>query len=359
MMKPRLLSLYIARRFFAMLTLILLAVGTVALLAQYLEVLRRFGDDEGFSALLGLRLAFMRVLILLDLTLPFAFLFGAIVSLIDLSRKLELVVARASGISVWGFLRGPLVVAVVFGILATTLFNPFAVAMRQEATRLEAQLSGKAPRTKGYWFRQQSEDGQSIVHVGSSDEGGGVLLGVTAFVFDTAGRFREKAVASRAEFAGDRWILTDATVVSAERPEQQVERYELPTDADVAGLRESFVAQQAVSVWSLPILIRTGERAGLDPDRFKVDFHVLLSRPFMLAAMVLIAATVSLRLTRYGGTWRLVLIGATIGFLLYAVSEVVGDLGGNGIIDPVLAAWLSPIVALTLGASALLYQEDG
>jgi lipopolysaccharide export system permease protein len=75
--------------------------------------------------------------------------------------------------------------------------------------------------------------------------------------------------------------------------------------------------------------------------------------------MVTIAATVSLRLTRYGGTWRLVLTGAVIGFLLYVMTAIVGDLGGHGIINPILAAWLPPIVGLTFGATALLYQEDG
>ena len=49
----------------------------------------------------------MHVPLLLDTALPFAFLFGALLSLLDLSRKLELVVARASGVSVWGFLRAP------------------------------------------------------------------------------------------------------------------------------------------------------------------------------------------------------------------------------------------------------------
>ncbi len=358
-MMPRRLSVYIARRFFTTLLLILLAVGVITLLTQYLDVLRQHGDDEGFTSLLGLRLAFMRVLILIDIMLPFAFLFGAIVSLIDLSRKLELVVARASGVSVWGFLRGPLAATLVFGILATTLFNPFAVAMKQEGKSLEAELAGEAPRNEGHWFRQHSKDGESIVHVGSSDADGRVLIGVTAFVFDADGRFREKALAPRAEFAGDRWILSDATIISADHLQRAVNNYELLTELDLGGLKRSFISPETASVWSLPGFIDTAERAGLDPDRLKVAFHVLLNRPIMLVAMVLIAATVSLRLTRYGGTWRLVLIGATIGFLLYAVSEIIDDLGGNGIIDPVLAAWLPPIVALTLGATALLYQEDG
>jgi lipopolysaccharide export system permease protein len=53
------------------------------------------------------------------------------------------------------------------------------------------------------------------------------------------------------------------------------------------------------------------------------------------------------------------LAGATIGFLLYAFGEALGDLGPNGIINPVLVAWLPPLVALTFGTTALLCLEDG
>jgi len=114
-----------------------------------------------------------------------------------------------------------------------------------------------------------------------------------------------------------------------------------------------------MSVWVLPDFIATARRMGLNPDKFRVELHTLIGRPVFLLAMVMIAATVSLRLTRYGGLWRLILTGAAIGFLLYAFSEIAGDLGGNGLIDPALAAWLPPLVALTFGATALLFQEDG
>jgi lipopolysaccharide export system permease protein len=359
-MTARLLSVYIARRFFTTLVVILAAVGLVALLVDYVDVLDQHADDAGFTALIGLRLALMRVLILLDVLLPFAFLFGAVISLIDLSRKSELVVARASGVSVWGFLRGPFVVALVFGALATALFNPLAVSMKQKATNWEAQLSGEAPREEGYWFRQEGADGgKSIIHAGSSSNDGRDLFGVTAFVFDSDGRFQEKVFAPRAEFTSGHWTMTDAQVVSAASPRRKVARYELPTRLRVEELKRRFIEPEAISVWSLPGFIETAKRTGLDPDRFRVAFHALLNRPIMLLAMVMIAATVSLKLTRYGGTWRLILTGATIGFLLYAASEIVSDLGRNGIIDPVLAAWLPPIVALTFGATALLYQEDG
>ena len=182
---------------------------------------------------------------------------------------------------------------------------------------------------------------------------------MTAFVYDAAGRFREKVEAPRGEYSPGRWVLTDAVVVSAESAPHKVDRYELPTSLTAGEVERRFVEPETISVWSLPGFIETAERTGLNPDPFRVAFHTLLNRPLFLVAMVLIAATVSLRLTRYGGTWRLILTGATIGFLLYAFSGIAGDLGGNGIIDPVLAAWLPPIVALTLGATALLFQEDG
>ena len=358
-MSKRVLSLYIARRFTATLAIILAAAALIALLADYMEVLRKFSDEADFTALTGLKLSAMRVLIVLDAVLPFAFLFGAVISLIDLTRRSEIVAARASGVSVWGFLAGPAMVALVFGALAATIFNPLAVGAKRHATALESELTGKAPRSDGYWFRQIGGGESSIVHAGTVNDNGEVLIGITAFVFGEDGRFREKVLARDAAFYGDRWVLRDAEILSATGPLRKAESYELATQIQPDEVQRSFAEPRAVSIWALPGFIATAFRTGLDPNPFRVAFHTLLSRPLMLLAMVLIAATVSLRPTRYGGTWRLVLTGAATGFLLYAASEIVSDLGANGIVNPVLAAWLSPLVALTFGATALLYQEDG
>ena len=358
-MLVRLLNLYIAKRFVWMLGLIFIAVGIVILLADYVEVLRRFSDKPDFTSLAGIQLAAMRVPFLLDAAGPFVFLFAALVSLIGLSRRLELVVARASGVSVWGFLRGPFAVALLFGLLAIGLLNPIAVNLKEAAENKEAELSGAVRGSPGTWFRQESSAGPSIVSGGSVREDGRVIFGVTAFVFGTDGEFREKVTARRADYREGAWILSNAQVVSASAAPRREGRYELPTDLDAAELGRSVFQPEAVSLWSLPAFIAAASSTGIDPNRYRLGFHLLLARPLFLLAMVTIAATVSLRLSRYGGAWKLVLTGAAAGFLLYVLTEIVGDLGANGIIDPVLAAWLPPIVALTFGATVLLYQEDG
>ena len=64
---------------------------------------------------------------------------------------------------------------------------------------------------------------------------------------------------------------------------------------------EALGSEIAVSLWQLPSLIEVAEKAGLSAARYKMQYALLLSRPMLLMAMVILAATVSLRSFRSGG----------------------------------------------------------
>lgn len=359
-MMPGTLTRYLARRFFGWLFAILLSVLVMVLLIDFIEQLRQLSDRSGFTPWIGVQLALMRAPDLFETLLPFIVLFAALATLLNLSRKLELVVARASGVSVWQFLGVPITIAIGLGIVSAVVINPIATRFKDRAERLEAELTrGTSERAGGVWFRQNGVDGPSILHADKVSKEGLALHGVTAFVFDTGGAFREKVTARQALYQDGLWTFVDSQIRSAENAPRSAETYLLPTSISGKELTQILVSPEAVSLWSLPAFIEAADAVGLNSDKFRLTLHSLLSRPFFLAAMVAIAATVSLRLFRYGGTGPLVLIGIATGFLLYVVTEIVNDLGGNGIISPVLAAWAPALVALTFGATLLLYQEDG
>ena len=69
-----------------------------------------------------------------------------------------------------------------------------------------------------------------------------------------------------------------------------------------------------------------------------------MARPFLLAAMVLLAAAFSLRFFRFGGVQKMVLGGVASGFLLYVLSKVTEDLSKAELLPPVAAAWLPAAV---------------
>ncbi len=76
-------------------------------------------------------------------------------------------------------------------------------------------------------------------------------------------------------------------------------------------------------------------------------------------AMVLIAATVSLRLFRLGNVLPMILGGVAAGFLLYVALEMAKQLGAAGVVHDVVAAWVPVVVAMLTGLTILLHQEDG
>src|SRR5829696_6841153 len=145
---------------------ILIVFGTVFALVytiDFVELMRRAGDAQGASTPLIARLALFRTPAVAEQVLPFAVLFGSMAALLQLSRKLELVVARAAGISAWQFLQPGLFVAALIGIVAVTAYNPVSAALKQRASAIEARVFARANKVSGkdVWIRQKSIDGQA------------------------------------------------------------------------------------------------------------------------------------------------------------------------------------------------------
>ena len=108
-----------------------------------------------------------------EILLAFAVMVGSIGALLSLNRKSELIVMRAGGMSVWQFLRPGVMVALVLGVFAVTVYNPLAAAARSEAERLVAEAFGKeaslmATSGEGSWLRQDGADGQSVMYARAS-----------------------------------------------------------------------------------------------------------------------------------------------------------------------------------------------
>ncbi|MEO1650484.1 MAG: LptF/LptG family permease, partial [Pseudomonadota bacterium] len=113
------------------------------------------------------------------------------------------------------------------------------------------------------------------------------------------------------------------------------------------------------SIWELPGLIDLANKAGLSSARYEVQFQLLLSRPFLLMAMVLLGATVSLKSFRGGGIQNMVLAGMGIGITFFLGAEISRQIGVSGLVAPVIAVWVPVGVAWLLALSILLRQEDG
>jgi lipopolysaccharide export system permease protein len=270
-------------------------------------------------------------------------------------------VARAAGISAWQFLQPGLVVAGMIGVLSITAYNPLSAVLKQRASAIEAQIFARASKVDGkdVWIRQKSVDGQAIIRADAAVGGTSTIAGVTIFTFTENGTFSQRIEAREATLHDGHWKLKEARVLSADEEPHSYESYVIASNLEPSQVRQSFTPPDAVPFWDLDDTIERTERAGLDATRYRLQYDVLLARPLLLIAMVFVAASVSLRFFRFGGVATMVLGGVAAGFMLYVVTKLMEDLGGEGFVSSAVAAWSPAVVGSLLGTLALLYQEDG
>jgi lipopolysaccharide export system permease protein len=354
------LGRYLSGRFLEQILIVFLSISALSFLIDFVEMLRRsneFHVGAGFVALMSL----LRTPVASEQILPFAVLFGTMTAFVNLTRKLELVVARASGISVWGFLVPPLAIALALGLISVLLYNPMAAAMKQQADEMEIEMSGRPSNDKdsGVWLRQRSVDGKATIRADRILDKGMRLEKVVAYLDDPFDHFVERIDAPTAVLTPGAWKLEHARVLRPGDEAQDEGVYYLATNLTQDDVLRSVLSPDSVPFWQLPEFRDRTEEAGLDPTVYALRYQTLLARPLMLIAMVLIAAAFSLRFFRFGGVGKMVAGGVAAGFVLYVATKIVGDMGGAGLLSAPVAAWAPALVGSLLGALALLHQEDG
>lgn len=359
------LARYFGWRFLSALLAIFIGGFCLVALIDYIELVRRSGGDSNTSALINAAISLSRIPQLMEILMPFAVLVGAMMCYLNLSRRLELVIARAAGLSAWQFITPALFVAFVFGVFATTVYNPVAAFLKEQSKRLEVRYIGGSQQTSlqstgtGFWVSQKSVSGHAIISAATSSDQGVRLGGVTVFQYDHDNHFRERVEAKAATLTGGYWRLLDVRRYALNEPPVIAPEYLLSTNLTIEQVRESFATPDTVSFWDLPFFIEMADHAGLGAAGYKLQFQKLLSRPALLVAMVLVAAAFSLRFFRFGGIQNMVLSGVAIGFMLYVLSKITDDLSKAELMHPIVAAWLPVLIGTLTGLVPLLYQEDG
>ncbi len=358
------LQLYIGKRFLLAIFGAFLMCTMLIFIIDFVELLRQAGKSGSVPAHTLVRITLLRVPAYTEFLLPFAVLTGSIVTLLNLARKSELAVMRASGMSVWQFLRPGLIVACILGVFAVVFYNPMAAAARAQA-ETEADIafgrdsSVLRSTSSGSWLRQDGQDGQSVINARQATQGGARLQGVNAFVFDANGRFTEKIDAASADLHEGYWLIHDAMVARVGQEPETFQTYLLSTYLTPERVADALGSVIALSFWELPGLIEVAEKAKLSTAPLRIQYELLLSRPLLCAAMVLLAATVSLRSFRSGGIQTMVITGMVGGFGFFLMAEVSRQIGVAGLAPASVAVWMPVLLTIFATTTILLHQEDG
>tara|TARA_Y100000052_G_scaffold27562_1_gene36409 strand:- start:53396 stop:54439 length:1044 start_codon:yes stop_codon:yes gene_type:complete len=343
------------------------------LLVDVVEQFRTVGNAAGITFFMAVQLSLMKMPMLLEHTMPFIVLIGAMLAYSRLSRLTELPAMRAAGLSAWRFLAPLALIALCLGFFSTLVLNPVGADLNSNFETTRERIVGSSSarsqaQTNGVWLRQGSDTDQFVIHATGTEQSGVVLTNVKIFEYEriytrSQGTdefdFKRRIEAERATLKDGFWELID---VVENMPGQQTVRKDalsIPTDLDPAKLLDKFASPQTIGFWSLPGFIQDTERAGLDASRYQMHYQALIAKPILFVAMALIGALVCLRLARLGGTGALLAWGAFAAIMLYFVNELTHGLGAAGATPRTVAAFAPPLFALFTALTAIAYLEDG
>ena len=358
------LFIYIAVRYFKNVVAMLLALMFLIVTVDFVEELRKASQLENASVWQLYQVSFFKAPVFLEKAFPFGCLFAAMMTLNQMNAKMELVVARAAGVSAGQFLLPICLVGIVLGFFVAMAYNPVAILSQEKSKDLRAEIYSTKARAaeksiNGYWIRQKDESGSAVINANLARNRGQTLTDVTIVRWNPDGSLLNRIDADSAYYRQDHWLLLGTKITENDGRVVEGGALRLRTNLLPENLLGASTPPESVPFWELRATAANLAGTGGNSKAYLVQFHKLLSLPAFFIAMILIAANVSLKFARFGQAGKLILGGILSGFVLYTISSLITSLGSNGIVPPAVAAWAPVCVAILFGMSILLHQEDG
>lgn len=360
---PKIISQYIIRQFMMSFFAVMLALGSIILLFDIIEIMKKEAVSSfGFGN--TLTLALLKLPNMLLTILPFIVLIASIIVFRRLTKSHELVIIRAAGQSAWQFITPLLLTSFIIGIFSVTLFNPFSAAMFNKYQKMDNDRKGTPhiSSSQGLWLREHRDEKMYVLHAnGIHQEKYELnLKDVSILIFSDENIFLKRIDADNAVLSDGFFKLSNVKHYENGKNIEKKETLEIPTELTLGKIQENLASPETISFWDLPEIISFFENSGFSAHSHRLHLHSLLVSPFLLMTMILISATFSVDPNQRRGGGALKTSAAIAGgFLLYFMTRITYALGFSTALPVAFATWSPPLIFTLISVSILLHQEDG
>ncbi len=329
-------------------------------LFAFVNFLEQLGDLG--SGRYGLSDAFLYLVLTIPRTMyelfPLAALLGTIIGLSLLANDSELIVLRASGVSVWQITVAALKTGALFVIVAMLIGELVAPPADTHAQRgrAEALQRNHAPTGTGLWMR----DAQNFINVGEvlPDL---TLLGIKIFQFDADKKLRTLLEAADGKFADGEWTLRDVKQTrididgNAETARMETSRWRSGVTPESLSV---FLAQpDQLSMGQLRRHIRHLAQNRQQTAPYQLAFWNKIMLPLSTAIMVMLAIPFVFVNLRSGTLGRSLLVGILLGIGFHITNKIFGFVVLVYNLPPLLGATV-PIIAFALLAMVMMRRVE-
>ncbi len=337
------------------------SLSVLALIASAADLLLNLDDvrelQEGLAGVFGY-MALRLPALYLEFLIPLAAFGAALVTLGNQSLSLEILAAKAGGISPLRIALPVLGASLVLSACAL-LVNETVVVEAARAMKRAERGGGEtlSYRRGSFWYH----GGHSVYNIRGSDPNRELLLGVSVYERDAKGRLIRSIHAPSARLEGSDQLRFFGATVRTFDPEnaQDVPRFEVLSEVMLPlgdpSLRAIEADPAGLSLQQLRAYLEAREREGEPLGPVQLLLHQRLASPLAVLVFALFATPLAMRadVTRSLAVPALRGVGLLLTFWL--ANAVGSTLAAESMLPPRIAPWL-PVVAFSLFGTALLWN---
>ena len=290
-------------------------------------------------------------------TLPVTVLLGAIIGLVELQRTRELLIIKASGVSIWRVLRGPVLGMVIAGLAISFVVEGLVVETNRIWNPTIPVGDTSVVGGNGLWLEQSDEGSPYVIAARGVNNRGTSLTDVAIFYRDDPGRGR--ILAETGELRHGAWHLTGAQRLRSDAPIEHIGDFAISTASTPAEISLRLTSPEDYTLYELAQALASQIGDPAVRAAAATRLYKLFALPALLVGSLLIAFAFTAgyrRTNKYGAT---ILYGIVLGLVVFVLTEMADRAGSSGVLAPMVAALGPAFIAITIGLTVLLYKEDG
>ena len=339
MFKFNILGRFLLRHFFAGFGLVMLVVCGIIFAVTFVERL-----PSNPTVVATLMDAWVRLLEYVPLFLPMAVFMGTLVASYNLTKSSESIIVASAGMSPYQAARPFLVGAILVGIFATCVINPYSVRLStRDITAAQLKLVDDE-----IWLREESPAGYITMRANGMHAAPEKLTfeNATMYIQNTDFKITGRVAAKNVTLTDDGLAAENATIWD-NAGNAKSGTWSTPSLLNPQNVLDRYLQPDQISFWELPGFIDKMTEIGIPVRGHLVQLWTLLFLPLTLVSMAALGIAFSQTKQRRNYSFSVKFsMGVITCFALYFILNMFGALGATGALPPMLAIVAPPLIII-------------
>ena len=329
---------------------------SLAFILNIFEEINFFKDTEA-SITLPIFLTFLNIPSVIFEIFPFIFLITAQFAFIKLMDQNEIIVLKNFGLDNLKIIKILSILSFCMGILIITIYYNFSSSLKYAYLNLKNTYAKDNKylaviTENGIWIKDQIKDKINIINANNFQNN--YLYEVDILQFDKNFDLLNNIISSKVQIENKIWIIDNAVIYNSKGQLNEARNYKLETNLNFNDLNSLYSNLSSLNILELNDLRKKYESINYSATEINSAIHKLISFPFYLTLMTILAATIMLNIKHNKSKVFFLIFGILISVIIYYLSFFFEELGKNEQIPLGISIWIPLIIIMLISTISLI-----